>query len=145
VEKNGAYGKDPLFRPPNPRSKGEIGTLQAIDNAIACCEKGCYTSPFHFSESHRLLYYRKELGIPVYAAIGHTGKNEALHSKVNRLTDYVSNIGEELVEKRLMLLVYHHNRQRDIELNKLHDGTPYAWEVRSFHLPPTQHTNPFSA
>ncbi|KAG5178047.1 hypothetical protein JKP88DRAFT_201968 [Tribonema minus] len=112
-------------------NKGDQGTLEAFNNAIACCEKGCYTSPFHFAESHKLLYVKKELGIHVYASIGHTGKNEAFHSKVNRLLDYISTISEDQLEKRLMLLVFHHNRGRDIALNKCRDGTPYPWEVNT--------------
>jgi hypothetical protein len=120
-------GTDKLLRPPNSRRR-ELGTVEAIDNAIKCCWKGCYTSPFTFAASYKLLYETPRTKLPVYASIGHAGKNEALHSTINRLVDHISNIGEEQMEHRLKLKLCLYNFDLDISRNKRRPDAPLPWE-----------------
>jgi hypothetical protein len=123
--KNSEMGTSPLFRPSNKHSNGDIGTEDAFTNAISCCAKGCYTSAFTFAESYKLLRRTELLGLPIYSAIGHTGKNEALHSSINRLLDHLSHIGADHMHKRLMLELFFYNRRRDIDRNMCREDAPY--------------------
>jgi hypothetical protein len=120
-------GKDLLFRPPN-KDSANIGTVQALDNAIACCRKGCYESRFTFAESYILVGRSKQYDLPIFHSIGHTGKNEALHSVINRLLDYISNIKDETIERRLALLIFFYNWRKDVELNVRRGDDLYPWQ-----------------
>jgi hypothetical protein len=56
----GRNGKYLLLRLANERS-GVAGTVDAIDNAIDCCQKGCYTSRFSLAQSFELMGHTKRL------------------------------------------------------------------------------------
>ncbi|KAG5177960.1 hypothetical protein JKP88DRAFT_169526 [Tribonema minus] len=115
-----------LYRP-SGRDKSQRSTEEVFENTIRCADKGCLTDPLPFPRMHTLLRVMPKTKRPIYRSVGQTVKNEALHSKVNKLVDGISKVGADSMNSRLLLRVFAHNRQRDVEWGRCSAHEPCPW------------------
>ena len=107
----------------------KMSTDRVFENIIECALKGCMSDPMPTEDMYTLVGHSKELELPIYAYKGGSGKNETLHSTLNRLLANYSVIGHKKMQRLITMILYAHNQKCDVKHSLCDEGPVFGFRM----------------
>jgi hypothetical protein len=107
----------------------KLSTDKVFENIIECALKGCMSDPMCTEDMYILVGHSKELNLPIYAYKGGSGKNETLHSTLNRLLANYSVIGHKKMQRMITMILYAHNQKCDVKHSLCDKGPVFGFRM----------------
>ena len=91
--------------------------------------KGCISDPLPLEDMYFMIGRTHELDLPIYVFKGGSGRNEALHSKTNRLNANYSNISSEKMQRSITTILAGTNQQIDVRYGDCDDMPIFSFKM----------------